>query len=377
MESALQLQSTFRDSGFIEVTLANVEIPTPSANEVLVRIEATPINPSDLGTLLGPANMNGAEQIVSDGVPTLRAPVPAERRKPLAPRSEKPLPIGNEGAGVVVSAGDSPEAQALLGKTVAVLGGAMYAQYRCIAAKACLPLLEGTTAKQAASCFVNPLTAIGMVETMKLENHSALVHTAAASNLGQMLNKLCLSDGVSLVNIVRSEAQVKVLRDIGAQCVCDSSTPSFMDDLCDALAKTGATIAFDAIGGGQLASQILTAMERVQSADPRPENRYGSTVHKQVYTYGMLDTSPTILDRSYGMAWGVGGWLLTAFMARIGPENGQALRERVAREITTTFASQYTEEISMRQALDVEIAQRYQRKSTGEKFLINPALDSA
>lgn len=377
MKSSLQLQSTFRDSGFIEVSLATVEVPTPAANEVLVRVEATPINPSDLGTLLGPADMSGAEQKQNSGVPTLLAPVPAERRGALAARLEKSLPIGNEGAGVVVEAGESPQAQALLGKTVAVLGGAMYTQYRCIAAQACLPLPDGTSAKQGASCFVNPLTAIGMVETMKLENHSALVHTAAASNLGQMLNKLCIADGVSLVNIVRSEAQVKVLRDIGAKFVCDSSAQSFMDDLCHALEETGATLAFDAIGGGQLASQILTAMERVQSANPRPENRYGSTVHKQVYSYGMLDLSPTILDRSYGMAWGIGGWLLTAFMTRVGPERGQELRERVANEITTTFASHYTDEISMRQALEVPIAQRYQRKSTGEKFLINPTMDSA
>jgi NADPH:quinone reductase-like Zn-dependent oxidoreductase len=377
MKTALQLQSTFRDSGFIEVSLASVEVPTPSANEVLVQIGASPINPSDLGTLLGPADMTAAELIDNSGTPTLRAPIPAESRRAFSARLEKSLPIGNEGAGVVVEAGESAQAQALLGKTVAVLGGAMYSQYRCIAAQACLTLPDGTTAKQGASCFVNPLTAIGMVETMKLENHNALVHTAAASNLGQMLNKLCSADGVLLVNIVRSQAQVNVLKDIGAKFVCDSSAKSFMDDLCNALEKTGATIAFDAIGGGTIASQILTAMERVQGANPKPENRYGSTIHKQVYSYGMLDLSPTILNRNYGMAWGIGGWLLTAFMARMGPEKGQELRERVAREITTTFASHYTDEISMAQALEVAVAQRYQRKSTGEKFLINPMLDNA
>lgn len=374
MTSTRQLQSTFRESGFIEISMAEMELGSPESNEVIVRIEATPINPSDLGTLTGPADMQTAENVVVAGERILRAPVKEALRGGLSARVEKPLPIGNEGAGVVVEAGDSKSAQALMGKTVAILGGAMYTQYRKISSKACLVLPEGTTPRQGASCFVNPLTALGMVETMRLENHTALVHTAAASNLGQMLNKLCLSEGVPLVNIVRSEAQAKLLKGIGASYVCDSTKETFVADLCDALNDTGATLAFDAIGGGSVASNILTAMERVQGANAKPSDRYGSTVLKQVYSYGFLDTGPTILERNYGMSWGIGGWLLTAFLQRVGGEKAQALREKVANEITTTFASDYTDEISLAQVIDVDIARRYQRKSTGDKFLINPTL---
>ena len=372
MTTALKLQSTVRANGTLEVSLAEVDVPTPSADEVVVRIEATPINPSDLGTLFGPADISAASNIDNDGQVTLSAPVPAGLQASVAARLERPLPVGNEGAGTVVAAGSNANAQALLGKTVAMLGGEMYAQFRCINAAACLELPDGTTARQGASCFVNPLTALGMVETMRLENHSALVHTAAASNLGQMLSKLCSADGVPLVNIVRSNAQADILRAVGAKFICDSSAASFMDDLTDAIAETNATLAFDAIGGGELASQILTAMERVAGRDNSPANRYGSTVHKQVYLYGMLNTGVTSLDRTYGMAWGVGGWLLPNFLARVGADAGNALRARVAREITTTFASHYTDEISLTEMLDVTIAQRYQRKATGEKFLINP-----
>jgi NADPH:quinone reductase len=372
MTTALKLQSTVRANGTLEVSLAEVDVPTPSADEVVVRIEATPINPSDLGTLFGPADISAASNIDNNGQVTLSAPVPAGLQASVAARLERPLPVGNEGAGTVVAAGSNANAQALLGKTVAMLGGEMYAQFRCINAAACLELPDGTTARQGASCFVNPLTALGMVETMRLENHSALVHTAAASNLGQMLSKLCSADGVPLVNIVRSNAQADILRAVGAKFICDSSAASFMDDLTDAIAETNATLAFDAIGGGELASQILTAMERVAGRDNSPANRYGSTVHKQVYLYGMLNTGVTSLDRTYGMAWGVGGWLLPNFLARVGADAGNALRARVAREITTTFASHYTDEISLTEMLDVTIAQRYQRKATGEKFLINP-----
>ena len=288
---------------------------------------------------------------------------------------DKSLPVGNEGAGVVVEAGTSEAAQALLGKTVALLGGAMYAQYRCAPALSCLLLPAGTSPREGASCFVNPLTALGMVETMKLERHSALVHTAAASNLGQMLNKLCLADGVPLVNVVRKPAQVDILKAIGAEYICNSCDDDFMEHLTEALAETNVTLAFDAIGGGPLASQILTAMERVAGRNLSPSNRYGSTTHKQVYLYGVLDSAPTVLNRSYGMAWGVGGWLLPNFLARVGIDKGNELRQRVASEITTTFASQYTQEISLAEALQVQIAQRYHRKSTGEKYLINPNKD--
>jgi NADPH2:quinone reductase len=248
----------------------------------------------------------------------------------------------------------------------------MYAQYRCIAAGFCLPLPEGTTAVDGASCFVNPLTALGMVETMKLEGHSALAHTAAASNLGQMLVKLCNADGVPLVNIVRRPEQVELLKGLGAKHVCSSSEPSFGEDLVEALAETGATLAFDATGGGDLADQILTCMEVAASRSAKEFSRYGSSIHKQVYIYGGLDRSPTILKRSYGMAWGVGGWLLPLFLQKIGPEAGQRLRERVAREIKTNFASHYTNEVSLAEALALDAIAAYARQATGEKYLIRP-----
>jgi len=375
MTMTLQLQSTVRNNGTLEVSLVNIEVPTPGAEEVIVRIEAAPINPSDLGLLFGPADINAASTTERNGLPLLSAPIPSELRAGVSARAEQALPVGNEGAGVVVEAGASDAAQALLGKTVALLGGAMYTQYRCAAASNCLVLAKGVSPRDGASCFVNPLTALGMVETMKLENHSALVHTAAASNLGQMLNKLCLADDVPLVNVVRNPAQVEILNGIGAQYVCNSCDDNFMDTLTDAIAQTNATIAFDAIAGGQLASDILSAMERVAERNSSPSNRYGSTTHKQVYLYGVLDNSPTVLNRSYGMAWGVGGWLLPNFLARVGIDRGNELRQRVASEITSTFASHYTQEISLAEALQVQTAQRYQRKATREKYLINPHKD--
>jgi len=282
------------------------------------------------------------------------------------------MPVGNEGAGVVVAAGSSPEAQKLLGKTVAILGGAMYAQYRTVKAQMALPLPAGATPADGASCFVNPLTALAMVATMRMEGHTALVHTAAASNLGQMLNKICLKDGVQLVNVVRSDEQTKILRDIGAKHIVDSSKPTFMEDLISALKDTGATLAFDAIGGGKLGGQILAAMEIALNSKPGAYSRYGSSTHKQLYIYGRLSMEPTLLTAAYGMAWGVGGFLLTPFLQKIGFAEAQKLRERVTSELKTTFASHYTKTISLREALNLDTLTAYNRKSTGEKYLINP-----
>jgi NADPH2:quinone reductase len=371
-QTGLQLQSTLRGAGVLEVSLADVEVPSLGPGDVLVRVEATPINPSDLGLLFGPADMTTASVSGPDDRPVLTAKVTPGALKAAAGRIDQALPVGNEGAGVVVEAGSSEAAQALMGRTVAAVGGAMYAQYRCLPAPFCLPLPEGTTPVEGAACFVNPLTALGMVETMKLESHTALVHTAAASNLGQMLNKLCNADGVPLVNIVRRPEQAELLRGIGAKIVCDSSQPSFMDDLTDALAETGATLAFDATGGGRLAGHILTCMERAAMRKAGEFSRYGSTTHKQVYIYGGLDQSPTELQRNFGMAWGIGGWLLTPFLQRIGPAEGQALRERVAKEIKTTFASHYTREVSLAEALSLDAVRSYGRQSTGAKYLIRP-----
>lgn len=375
MKTGLQIHSTVRSDGNLEVTLEDREIAPLGADEVLIRIEATPMNPSDLGPLFSLANMEQATNEERNGRIMLRAPIPDSVVSAVAARVDQSLPIGNEGAGVVIEAGESSVAQALLGKTVAFIGGAMFAEYRTAPAASCLLLPTGTSAREAASCFVNPLTALGMIETMRLENHSALIHTAAGSNLGQMLNRLCLVDGVPLVNVVRSQTHVKQLREAGAKHVCNSSEESFVEDLCQAIADTGATLAFDAVGGGDLASKILSAMERVAGENLPPANRYGSTVHKQVYLYGMLDPSATLLDRSYGMAWGVGGWLMPNFLARIGVEKAQALRERVAREVTTIFSSHYDREISLFEALDVDIARDYLRKATGAKVLINPHKD--
>jgi NADPH2:quinone reductase len=340
----------------------------------MVRIEAAPINPSDLGLLLATADAETATATGTEDNPVVTAPIPPQTLRGLASRSGQSMPVGNEGAGTVVAAGSSDEAQALLGKTVAIIGGATFAEYRCVPATMALVLPDGTDPADGASCFVNPLTALAMVETMKMEGHHALVHTAAASNLGQMLQRICLADNVPLVNIVRREAQEQILRDIGATHVCDSSSPTFMEALTAALVATGATIAFDAIGGGRQAGQILSCMEAAANANATEFSRYGSTVHKQVYIYGGLDRGPTEFNRNFGMAWGIGGWLLTPFLGRIGLEGIVRLRSRVVAELTTTFASRYTDEVSLAGALSLDAIKVYARQATGQKFLIRPAL---
>ena len=370
--TGLQLRSRISKAGELELSLATVEFPEPGPDQVLVKVEATPINPSDLGLLLGPADPATAKASGSGADIKVTASVPPHSLPFLAARLDQSMPVGNEGAGTVVKAGSSEAAQKLLGKTVSMVGGSMYAQYRLLKAVECQPLPAGTTAAEGASWFVNPLTALGMTETMKREGHKALVHTAAASNLGQMLNKICLEDGIGLVNIVRNAAQARILRDIGARHVVDSSTASFMDDLVQALVETGATIAFDAIGGGKLASQILTCMELALNKTAKEYSRYGSTTHKQVYVYGGLDTRPLELTRNYGMAWGVGGWLLTPFLQKIGRPEQVRLRERVVNSLKTTFASHYTRSVSLAEALDLANIAAYAKRATGEKFLITP-----
>jgi NADPH:quinone reductase-like Zn-dependent oxidoreductase len=370
--TGLQLRSLLKKSGELEVSLANVPTPEPKEDEIVVRVEATPINPSDLGLLIGPADISTAKVSGTKDQPVFTAKVPDAALKALAARLDQSLPVGNEGAGVVIKTGSSDAAKALMGKTVSMIGGAMYAQYRVVRAKDVMPLPAGTTAADGASWFVNPLTALGMTETMRREGHKALVHTAAASNLGQMLNKICIKDGIGLVNIVRSKEQADILHQIGAKYVVDSSATSFMDDLTDALVETGATIAFDAIGGGKLAGQILTCMEIAANKTAKEYSRYGSTVHKQVYVYGSLDPRPIELNRAFGMAWGVGGWLLFPFLQKIGPADGAKLRQRVVSELKTTFASHYTQVVSLQEALQLSNIAVYNKRSTGEKFLINP-----
>jgi len=370
--TGLQLRSLVKPTGELEISLLSIETPSPAPDEVVVRIEATPINPSDIGLLFGAADLSTAQVSGTKSRPVVTARIPEPAMKGMAARVGQSLPVGNEGAGVVIAAGASAAAQALLGKTVAILGGAMYAQYRCIRADQCLVLPEGTTPAEGASCFVNPLTALGMVETMRREGHKALVHTAAASNLGQMLNRICLKDQIALVNIVRKPAQEAILKNLGARYVCDASSPTFMADLTQALVETGATIAFDATGGGKLAGQILTCMEAALNRSAKEYSRYGSTTHKQVYLYGGLDTGPTEFNRNFGMAWGIGGWLLFPFLQKIGPAAAQALRERVAAELKTTFASSYSKEISLAEALQPEVIAMYGQRATGTKYLINP-----
>jgi len=370
--TGLQLRSLITKSGALELSLAEVTTPDPGPDQVVVKVEATPINPSDLGLLLGPADMNTATASGSGAGLKISAKVPTQALSFIAARLDQAMPVGNEGAGTVVKAGSSEAAQALLGKTVSMVGGSMYAQYRLLKATDCQPLPAGTTAAEGASWFVNPLTALGMTETMKREGHKALVHTAAASNLGQMLNKICQEDGIGLVNIVRSAEQAKILRGIGAKHVVDSSAPSFTDDLTQALVETGATIAFDAIGGGKLASQILTCMEIALNKTAKEYSRYGSTTHKQVYIYGSLNTGAVELNRNYGMAWGVGGWLLTPFLQKIGRPEQVRLRERVVKNLKTTFASHYTKVVSLPEVLDLKNIAVYGKRATGEKYLINP-----
>jgi len=371
---SLQLRSLIKKTGEIQLSLMPTPVPDPGPDEVVVRLEAAPINPSDLGLLLAAVDWKNPRVGGTASRPTVSAatPISANALRALAARVDVSMPVGNEGAGTVVSAGSSPAAQALMGRTVAALGGAMYSQFRTLPVNQCLLLPEGTTSAEGASCFVNPLTALGMVGTMHSEGHKALVHTAAASNLGQMLNRLCLKDNVPLINIVRKQEQEGLLRAAGATYVCRSDSPTFTHELTEALVATGATIAFDAIGGGPLAGQILSCMEAALNRNATSYSRYGSATHKQAYLYGALDSSPTVLDRNFGMAWGIGGWLITPYMQRIGAEALQGLKARVAAEIKTTFASHYSAEISLAEALRPEIIEAYGRRATGQKFLINP-----
>ncbi len=361
-----------KPEGVLELYLADLPMPTPKDHEVVVKVQATPINPSDLGLMVGAADVTSARAIDRAGLPGIAMNVPEAGMRFMAGRIGQALPIGNEGCGVVVAAGAAPEAQALMGKTVALIGGEIYAQYRCLAAQMCMPLPEGTAPEDGASCFVNPLTSLGFVETMKLEGYKAIVHAAAASNLGQMLVKICKADGIPLVNIVRSEDQVALLKGIGAEIVLNSNDEDFVEKLTTAIAETEAFLGFDPIGGGKLAGQILGAMEAAAVRRMSAYSRYGSDQMKQVYIYGALDVGPTILNRNFGLTWSLSGWLLTPFMAKAGPEIVGRMRARVAAELTTTFKSHYSHEVSLEQAVDVATMQAYNAKRTGEKYLIRP-----
>lgn len=373
-QTSKEIRSMVTSEGNIEISIATVEKPTPSENEVLIKVEASPINPSDLGLLISFAADLDSLTVSGSGDATVATiKVHPAMMGALKPRLNESMPVGNEGGGIIVDAGAN--AKGLIGKTVGAAGGAMYSQYRCLPATSCLVMDGSTTSAEAASSFVNPLTALAFIETMKMENHSAIINTAAASNLGQMLVKICKDDSVPLVNIVRKAEQVEVLKNLGAEYVCNTSDPDFMKNLVDALITTGATLGFDATGGGnggKLPGQILAAMEIAANKTAKEYSRYGSDTYKQVYIYGGLDQAPTILNRSFGMQWGLGGWLLTPMIGRIGMERFQQMRERVAKEIKTTFASHYTQEISFEEMLQPETIRTYAKQATGEKFLVNP-----
>ncbi len=371
-DTNLTMLTLVKPEGELEVSLERRPMPDPAPHEVLVKILATPINPSDLGLLFGAADMTSARASEQGGLPVVTADIPAAGMRAMGGRIGDALAIGNEGCGVVVKAGSSPEAQALMGKTVALIGGEIYAEYRCLPAQLCMALPDGTDAKDGASCFVNPLTSLAFTETMRMEGHSAIVHTAAASNLGQMLVKICAKDDIPLVNIVRSDAQAELLRGIGAAHIVNSGDDDFMEQLIAAIVETGATLGFDAIGGGKLAGQILSAMEAAAVKRMTSYSRYGSDTFKQVYIYGGLDVGPTILNRSFGLTWSLSGFLLTPFMQKAGGEVVGRMRARVVDELTTTFKSHYSHEISLVEALNLDVIAGYNAKRTGEKYLIRP-----
>ncbi len=368
----LTMLTLVKPEGQLEVSLARRPMPEPRDHEVLVRVLATPINPSDLGLLVGAADMSTARASVRDGLPVVTADVAAPGMRAMAGRVGEALPLGNEGCGLVVAAGASESAQALIGKTVALIGGEIYAEYRCLPAAMCMVLPDGTDPRDGASCFVNPLTSLAFAETMRMEGHKAIVHTAAASNLGQMLVKICAQDGIPLVNIVRSAAQAELLRGIGATHIVDSSAEGFLDALTAAIVATEATLGFDAIGGGKLAGQMLACMEAAAVTRMTTYNRYGSDTFKQVYVYGALDMSPTMINRNFGFSWALSGFLLTPFLAKAGPEVNARMRQRVLDELTTTFKSHYSHEVSLTEALNLETMLAYNAKRTGEKYLIRP-----
>ncbi len=372
-DANLELRSLLKTSGELELSLDEWPVPQPGADEVVVALEAVPINPTDMIGMLVFADPDGARTVDRNGrrVTTLR--VPQAAMGAVWARLDRPLGMGSEGAGTVMAAGSAPAAQALLGRRVGIAGVPTFARFRAIRATNCLPLPDGASAADGAGWFVNPMTALGMVDTMRAEGHTALVHTAAASNLGRMLARVCRTDGIGLVNIVRSDEQVVLLREAGAEHTCNSAAPDFGSELLAALRTTGATLAFDAIGGDSLAGRILAAMERVASERLPEHSRYGSGVHKQVYIYGGLDTGPTVIERSFGLTWGIGGWLVTSFLQRAGAERMDQLRTRIAAELTTTFVSHYTATIPLADMIDPEVLRTYTRRSTGGKYLLDPS----
>ncbi|PPR76922.1 MAG: hypothetical protein CFH01_01774 [Alphaproteobacteria bacterium MarineAlpha2_Bin1] len=369
-----EIRSEVTKDGKIIISIAKVPVIFPKKDEVLVKIEASPINPSDLGRLITfGADLNNINILGSGDETVTTIEINNKLLNSLKNRIGKSMNVGNEGAGIIVESGK--DSKRLLGKIVGLAGGGMYSEYRCVKAKSCLVMSDGTSAREAASSFVNPLTALGFIETMKLENHKAIVHTAAASNLGKMLVKLCKNESIPLINIVRSAKQVENLKKIGAEFVLNMNDNLFMEDLINAIKETGATLGFDATGGGndgKLVGQILSSMEIAASTKSKEYLMYGSESFKQIYIYGVLDRNPIVLKNSFGFYWGIGGWLLMPMIKKFGLVAFQNMREKVAREIKTTFRSEYKKIISFEEMLQPEIIRDFSRQSTGEKYLLDP-----
>ena len=368
--STLTLRSEVRADGTVEISLKGIPLPEPGPDEITVELAAAPLHPADISQLLGPADLSSGKRTGAGPDANVVFRIPNDRLRSVDRRIGKSLPVGNEGAGVVVAAGSNQ--RRLLGKTVAIMGGAMLSRHRVVNVSDALLLPDGTVPTRGAAALINPLTLLAMLQTMREEGHGALVHTAAASSLGQMLNRVCLQDGVPLVNIVRRPEQASLLTSQGAANVCDTSSARFIQDLDDAAAATGATLAFDALGGGRVANQVLAAMERACSAGAARYERYGSTVRKQVYVYGGLDGRPTELDRSYGMAWSIGGWLVFHRLGRMAPGTLAAMKDRIVSGLETTFATKFAAEISLTDVMRADYLEAIAMRGTGEKFVVNP-----
>lgn len=376
--SSLAIRSRLDADGTLAITLESVAVRPPANDEVTIRVEAAPINPADLIPLLAGADPAAARFDGTAARPRVLAQLPAAALGVQAGRIGRSLHVGLEGAGLVIAAG--PGAQDLLGKRVAVLSmvEGLYAQHCTVPRHECAPLPDGVSPRQGAGLFCNPLTALAMVETLRQTGEQAMVHTAAASSLGQMLVRICAEDGVPLVNIVRRPEQAGLLRELGARHVCDSSQPAFAEDLHAALLATGATAAFDAVGGGMMAHDLLAAMERAAVERTGNYSPFGSSEAKHVYIYGGLDPSSTRLPRrGYGMTWHVSGWAMPPILTKAGQARTAELMARIASGITGTFASHYAKEISLAEALRPAAMRDYCRLATGRKFLINPQLDAA
>ncbi|WP_022708341.1 zinc-binding dehydrogenase [Paracoccus zeaxanthinifaciens] len=362
-----QLFTTLDADGTLTVAIEEVSFPDPTGNQVLVRMEAAPINPSDLAILVGGADIENAQFSPDKFV----AQMPAQANAASKSRHGLKLPAGNEGAGTVVAAGDDKAAQALIGQRVSCVPGNAYSQY-CIAdAAMCLPLGDHS-AEEGASAFVNPMTALGFVENAKADGQNAILHTVGASNLGQMLTRICQEDGLDLVNIVRKEDQVELLKGLGATHVVNSSADDFMDQLTAAIADTSAFYGFDPVGGGKLVDTAFRAMERVAVQQMSEYSRYGSNQQKRMFIYGRLDTGPTVLTPAYGFGWTLSGWLLFPFLQSVGQETMGRMRQRVRDNLTTTFSSSYKARVSLEEMLTKEAVTDYRAMRTGEKYLVTP-----